>query len=77
MSREKYKDRPAAGNDGLLDGHDVARILKMSLFTIRNWRSRGQGPKYVKIGSAVRYWREDVMCFVSSLCKGAGKPLNA
>ena len=26
--------------------------------TQANWRSRGQGPKYVKIGRAVRYTRE-------------------
>ena len=35
---------------------DVARILQMSESTIRNWRSKGRGPKWKKIeGGAVRY----------------------
>ena len=77
MRRQKYKDKPAASEDGLLDEHDVARIIKVSLSTIRKWRPLGQGPRFLKISAAVRYQREDVMWFLASLPKGGGKTLNA
>jgi hypothetical protein len=31
--------------------------------TLANWRNRGQGPSYVKIGGAVRYALSDVVAY--------------
>lgn len=44
----------------LLDEQDVAKLLKLSVHTLRQWRSTRRGPKYVKLGSAVRYRPADI-----------------
>lgn len=49
----------------LLDDVEVALRLNVSLQTVRNWRTRGEGPRYVKLGKrAVRYRPEDVEAFI-------------
>ena len=39
---------------------ELATRWKVSNGTLRNWRSAGRGPKYVVIGSSVRYHLEDI-----------------
>ena len=39
---------------------EVAMRLGVSRFTLRAWRLRGHGPKFLKMGRAVRYRPEDV-----------------
>lgn len=39
----------------LLNEHEAARRLGLSVKTLRRWRWAGRGPGFVKIGSAVRY----------------------
>jgi len=41
--------------DRLLKERDVAARLGLSLATMRRWRLLRQGPKWLKLGSAVRY----------------------
>lgn len=60
----------AIGN--LLNEHDVARITGMSVATVRRWRLRKEGPKYLKIGSCVKYRPEWVYSFVASRPTGGG-----
>jgi predicted DNA-binding transcriptional regulator AlpA len=50
----------------LLNEHDVARVTGLSVASVRRWRLLRQGPKYLKIGSAVRYRREDVLAWLES-----------
>jgi predicted DNA-binding transcriptional regulator AlpA len=50
----------------LLTEHDVARITGMSVASVRRWRLLGQGPKYLKIGAAVRYRSEDLSAWLAS-----------
>jgi predicted DNA-binding transcriptional regulator AlpA len=38
----------------------VAEEYHVTLGTLSNWRYRGRGPKYVKVGSLVRYRRSDL-----------------
>ena len=48
----------------LLNEHDVARITSLSVaFVRRLWLLR-QGPKYIKIGAAVRYKPEDISAWL-------------
>lgn len=61
----------------LLDEHDVARITGLSLSSCRRWRLFGQGPKYLKIGAAVRYKPEDVSAWLESRPCGGGQPAEA
>ena len=51
----------------MLNDMQVADYLNMSVSTLRRWRLFRKGPKFVKIGSAVRYKRGDVESWVDSL----------
>lgn len=39
---------------------EVAARLGVSRFTVRSWRLKGLGPRFLKMGRAVRYRSEDV-----------------
>ena len=39
---------------------ELAERYKIGLGTIYAWKLRGIGPRWVKIGGALRYWRADV-----------------
>jgi predicted DNA-binding transcriptional regulator AlpA len=39
---------------------DVAERLGVSRFTVRSWRLKGVGPRFLKMGRAVRYRSKDV-----------------
>ena len=59
----------AAGD--LLDEREAATILRAKVQTLRNWRWRGEGPRYRKIGKRmVRYARADLLAFI----EGEGRP---
>lgn len=44
----------------LLTPLELAARLGVSGYTLRNWRLRGFGPPWAKIGKAIRYRIEDV-----------------
>jgi predicted DNA-binding transcriptional regulator AlpA len=54
----------------LLNEFDVARITGLSVASVRRWRLFKQGPKYIKIGAAVRYRPEDVYAWLASRPSG-------
>ena len=54
----------------LLNEYDVARITGLSVASVRRWRFLKQGPKYLKIGSAVRYRPEDITAWLASRPSG-------
>jgi predicted DNA-binding transcriptional regulator AlpA len=56
--------------ESLLKEHDVARITGLSIASVRRWRLLRQGPKYLKLGSAVRYKPEDVSAWLASRPSG-------
>ncbi len=39
----------------LINEHEAARILGLSVKTLRRWRWAGKPPPFLKIGAAVRY----------------------
>ena len=39
---------------------EVAARLGVSRFTVRSWRLKGLGPRFLKMGRAVRYRPQDV-----------------
>jgi predicted DNA-binding transcriptional regulator AlpA len=57
----------------LLNEHDVARITGLSVASVRRWRLLRQGPKYIKIGAAVRYKPEDVAMWLETRPSGGGQ----
>jgi len=48
----------------VLNEHEVARILQLSVATMRHWRLVEKGPKWLKLGSAVRYRPQDVQAYL-------------
>lgn len=48
----------------LLNEYEVAERLKLSVATMRRWRLLRQGPKWLKLNSAVRYRPEDVQTYL-------------
>ncbi len=59
--------------ESLLNEHDVARITGLSVATVRRWRLLRQGPKYIKIGAAVRYKPEDISAWIASRPAGGAQ----
>jgi predicted DNA-binding transcriptional regulator AlpA len=48
----------------LLNEFEVAEHLGLAVGTLRRWRQIRSGPKWVKLGSAVRYRQEDLQAYV-------------
>jgi predicted DNA-binding transcriptional regulator AlpA len=42
----------------------AAEHLGLSIATLRAWRHRGKGPRFVRFGRAVRYLRADLEAFI-------------
>ena len=57
----------------LLNEHDVAHITGLSVASVRRWRLLRQGPKYLKIGSAVRYRYSDITAWLESRPTGGDR----
>ena len=50
-----------AGISSNLNDLEAARIIGIAPITLRQWRSHGKGPKYLRIGGkCVRYRRSDI-----------------
>ena len=61
------------GGQALMGEFDVVRITGLSVSTIRRYRLLGCGPKFLKIGAAVRYRHEDLAAFLNSRPTGGGQ----
>jgi predicted DNA-binding transcriptional regulator AlpA len=48
----------------LVDEHAAAQMLSIPVGTLRNMRSRGDGPKIVKFGRSVRYHIKELEKFI-------------
>lgn len=69
MTISQRSERESVANQqlqSLLNEHDVSRITGLSLASVRRWRVLGKGPRFLKIGSAVRYRPEDLKSFLNS-----------
>jgi hypothetical protein len=49
--------------DSALNENLAADFLGLSVRTLQAWRVRGGGPRYTKIGRAVRYQRRELVAF--------------
>lgn len=43
---------------------EVGVMLGLTAQTLRTWRMKGQGPRFAKLGDAVRYDEDDVKAWV-------------
>jgi excisionase family DNA binding protein len=47
-----------------LTEREVAELLGLSVATLRAWRHRGKGPRFLRLGRSVRYLPADLTDFV-------------
>ena len=50
----------------LLREAEAAEILSIEVATLRRWRWSGIGPRFRKLGAAVRYHPNDVSAFIDA-----------
>jgi predicted DNA-binding transcriptional regulator AlpA len=50
----------------LLDEHQVAETLSVSVASLRRWRLLRRGPRFLKLSTAVRYRHEDLKAWLDS-----------
>jgi predicted DNA-binding transcriptional regulator AlpA len=56
---------PASGQDeALMDSQEAAKFIGLSVWWLLKARNKGSGPKYVKIGRAVRYSKASLLDFI-------------
>ena len=55
--------------DKLLTAADLSEHLGVPEKTLADWRSRGIGPAYVRLGRHCRYRAEDVAVYIESRLK--------
>jgi excisionase family DNA binding protein len=53
---------------------EVAQQISVSLASLRRWRLMRRGPRFVKVGSLVRYRPEDLEQWMASLPAGGTDP---
>ena len=65
-------------DERVLSDTEVAERLGVSPFTVRAWRRKGHGPRFMKMGRAVRYRSEDVEAFKEmALVDPSGRTVGA
>lgn len=64
---------PAEPVKRLLRETDIAARTDVSLALVRKWRLVGNGPKFIKLGSAVRYREEDLNEWLGNRPSGGGR----
>ena len=55
-----------AQDNRLIDEHEAAARLGLSVATLRRWRWARRGPGWIKIGAAVRYAPKDIAAFIDA-----------
>lgn len=50
----------------LINERMAAETLAVAVRTLQWWRIRGGGPKFVKLGRAVRYRRSDLLAWIDA-----------
>ena len=58
----------------LLNEHQVAEMLGVSVSTVRRWRLLKRGPRYLKLGALCKYRVEDISAWLESRPTGGGQP---
>lgn len=60
------------GSHSLLNEHQLAEMLNVSVALIRKWRLQRKGPRYLKVGPLVRYRLRDAEEWIDALNGGGG-----
>jgi hypothetical protein len=52
----------------LLDPNETGRILDLTVGSLANWRHKGIGPKFIRVGGRIKYRREDLASWIEQRC---------
>tara|TARA_R110000787_G_scaffold269703_1_gene376564 strand:+ start:968 stop:1234 length:267 start_codon:yes stop_codon:yes gene_type:complete len=52
--------------DEAIDTPSVSQLTGVPICTLTTWRSRGGGPRFLKLGKSVRYRRRAVLSWMSA-----------
>ena len=67
METPDTRTQRAVDPDRLMNEHEAAGILCYSVRALQNWRSRGGGPKFIKVSArSVRYRRRDLLDWIQA-----------
>lgn len=50
----------------LINEKQLSELIGLSLHTLRRWRVIGEGPRFIKIGSCVRYDPADIAAWLNA-----------
>lgn len=63
-------------DEELMDQHAFGRMVGITTKTAEAWRVRGFGPRYIKVGTLVRYRKSDVRAWIESrIVSSTSEPL--
>jgi predicted DNA-binding transcriptional regulator AlpA len=69
-------DKPLAADTDtrrMVNEHEAARLLGLSISMVRFWRRQHEGPRYRKLGRRVLYQVADIDDFIAALPAGGSK----
>lgn len=70
-------NQQASGHGHLLTTHEAAPYLGVKSSTLCHWRWEKTGPRYLKVGRAVRYRKEDLDAWLAAQQVEPNQPHNA
>lgn len=51
--------------DPILNQEQLAEYLGVSIYTLRTWRNKGEGPKFIRLGRKIAYRTEDIEAYLN------------
>ncbi len=66
LSQKALALKQSSQQSRLIDEHEAAYRLGLKVATLRRWRWAGKPPRFLKIGSAVRYDPAELAAFVEA-----------
>jgi len=62
---EHHDDNHDHAGDEMLSIEEAAAFLRVPVATLRYWRHLGSGPFSFRVGRHVRYWRTDLVLWLT------------
>ncbi len=72
IARLTSSDGGQKGKQKYFDEKALALRLGVEAKTLQNWRGKGMGPRFFKMGRSVRYRLRDIVVYERSLKSGGG-----
>ena len=65
---DTISEKTVSGNSRhqAVDEREAAKLLNLSVATLRAWRHRNVGPRFLRFGRAIRYLVADVEAFIDA-----------